>query len=650
MLHGGLAPAHFIDRMFHAATTQLDITMRKVERIGCLNNGIFIMNFSIQWFDSKGSWHTSAWNSGNFNNGLYKVSPALSSLGVPADAIGVAPYVCAVLGTSSRGTPLVQSADNGRLAAYEVTGTTLDFKVQPLPWRNWAQNIVHTMSIDGEYYFSPTNLVELQAIVSQAVLAGATVRVSGQRHAQPALVAEDNRLAPNPARWLIDLSCYKDLGPEGNQSIVLHPSETKVTVNTGVREDALDAFLTGHDMMLKTVTAGGFFSLGGMTAVDVHGATINAPIFAETVSAFSIMGPDGQVRTLDTQTPAVDGWSPLQFARVSLGALGIVTSVTVEVMPRPWATTLKSGKEGNITCNDQQAFIAQFKTLLASHDRVESFVNPYTHNFLILWWDLVSSPATKIPNLKASVPDACVLAQENIFGAPYLIPMEPILEPPLIAAQYLGNKTASNAIIDAGYLTIETLFDQAAAVYSDLWLTRASRVIFMSYFIELPALDDSGLGKAWQGLDAVMERLKRSSDFLLVAPMEFRFVRGGDSVLAGTYTETPNATFVNLDLIGYVPAVAGAEYPQLLLHFFADIERAWVALGGMPHTGKMFGFYDPSRPAGTFSPPFNPAFLKDLAARRGARIKAFDSYRRSCDPQGVFHNRFVAALLGDTPQ
>ena len=57
--------------------------MRQVERIGCLNNGIFVMNFSIQWFDSKGSWHTSAWNSGNFDNGLYKVSPPLSSIGVP---------------------------------------------------------------------------------------------------------------------------------------------------------------------------------------------------------------------------------------------------------------------------------------------------------------------------------------------------------------------------------------------------------------------------------------------------------------------------------------------------------------------------------------------------------------------------------------
>src|SRR5262245_19129677 len=200
--------------------------------------------------------------------------------------------------------------------------------------------------------------------------------------------------------------------------------------------------------------------------------------------------------------------------------------------------------------------------------------------------------------------------------------MEPIIEPPLIAAQYAGITTAATAIIDAGYLTVETLFDQATTVYSDLWLTKASRVIFISYFVELPALDDAGLGKAWPGLNAVTARLKSSTDFLVVAPMEFRFVHGGDTALAGTYTATPNATFVNLDLIGYVPAVAASEYPNRLLHFFADIERAWVALGGMPHTGKMFGFYDPSQPAGTFSPPFNPVFMKDLAKLHSARTQA----------------------------
>ena len=39
---------------------------------------------------------------------------------------------------------------------------------------------------------------------------------------------------------------------------------------------------------------GGFFSIGGMTSVDVHGATIGAPIFAGTVSAFTILRADGR--------------------------------------------------------------------------------------------------------------------------------------------------------------------------------------------------------------------------------------------------------------------------------------------------------------------------------------------------------------------
>src|SRR4051794_39117788 len=115
-----------------------EISMRQVERIGCLNNGIFTMQFSIQWIDSSGVLHTSAWSSGNYENGLYRVSPPLASLGVPADAVGVAPYVSAMLGTSQRGAPMVLAAGNGRLAAYVVEGATLNFDVQPLPWKNWA--------------------------------------------------------------------------------------------------------------------------------------------------------------------------------------------------------------------------------------------------------------------------------------------------------------------------------------------------------------------------------------------------------------------------------------------------------------------------------------------------------------------------------
>ena len=229
-------------------------------------------------------------------------------------------------------------------------------------WKNWSGNLVHEPATDGvKYYFMPANLAELQSVLADPKAKGVTVRVTGQRHSQTPLVIDDNRNAvPTTTKsYLVDMSCYKDLGPNHDQSIVLVPGKNQVTVNAGVREDELDAFLTKNNLMLKTVTAGGFFSLGGMTAVDVHGGTMDAPIFAETVSAFTLVLADGAVKTIDQQSPAVGGWSPLQFARVSLGSLGVVTSVTIDVIKREYATTLQ-GETKRLGLPDRDAFIRKF--------------------------------------------------------------------------------------------------------------------------------------------------------------------------------------------------------------------------------------------------------------------------------------------------
>jgi hypothetical protein len=39
-----------------------------------------------------------------------------------------------------------------------------------------------------------------------------------------------------------------------------------------------------------------------MIAVDVHGATVDAPIFAEPVSAFTILGADGKETIINKQS------------------------------------------------------------------------------------------------------------------------------------------------------------------------------------------------------------------------------------------------------------------------------------------------------------------------------------------------------------
>ena len=220
------------------------------------------------------------------------------------------------------------------------------------------------------------------------------------------------------------------------------------------------------------------------------------------------------------------------------------------------------------------------------------------------------------------------------------------------ASQYFDvavNPLAGPAVIAAaGMDVIESDGTAANLAHSDLWLNGAVSVIFMSYFIPLPDLGDAGLGKVWDSLDVVSNIVTANGNFHIAAPMEFRFVKGGDSAMSGAYADAPNTWFVNQDLIAFVPPnLKASEYPPELLQFFADIERAWINMGGFPHNGKMYGFYDPTDKPGSYSAtgPFNPNFLTALGTRRSARQQAFNAYRKSVDPNGLFYNDFLKKLL-----
>ena len=132
--------------------------------------------------------------------------------------------------------------------------------------------------------------------------------------------------------------------------------------------------------------------------------------------------------------------------------------------------------------------------------------------------------------------------------------------------------------------------------------------------------------------------------------MEFRFVKGGDSALSGAFTKNPGAYFVNLDLIAWVEARPSSQYPAALLKFFSTVERKWVSLGGLPHNGKMYGFYDPTDPStDSCTPPFNRNFLKFITNQRRvtrqAPVDAFKKFRSARDPGGLFYTQYLRDLL-----
>lgn len=101
------------------------MSMRSVQKITVNNKGAYVFNFSVQWLGSDGKWSTSDWNSGNYPVAQSVTTPDLNTIGVPDDALAVAVYGHAVLGTSGQGQPFVSFARNGQIATYDAVGTTI---------------------------------------------------------------------------------------------------------------------------------------------------------------------------------------------------------------------------------------------------------------------------------------------------------------------------------------------------------------------------------------------------------------------------------------------------------------------------------------------------------------------------------------------
>ncbi|NEP12673.1 MAG: FAD-linked oxidoreductase [Symploca sp. SIO2C1] len=556
-------------------------------------------------------------------------------------------------------------------------------KLEPLSpdWHNWSNNISYN-SKGTSYYFMPTNKDELRDALRQVKRAKennveVTVRVSGQRHSQPPLVIHDNRDVgdEDPPVFLVDMSCYAD-DATGGERLKIDPEDPyRVIMNSGVREDELEAFLTnnGNDLMMKTVTAGGSFSLGGITAVDAHGATWQEGIFAETVYSFTIMNDPDAPELLEItadDTPLPNGWSPIQFARVSLGGLGIVTSIKLNVQQRALTGGTKCFEYSDEE-NEKDYFVNNINVLLMGklgeedgHDRLEVFFNPYKEmesqkGFLALFWDVDEDLASGTYKTEAEDVNVCEDADNGNgdYGSP-IINIKAVQNIGWYA-QFPKGKELRTAMMNLFMTAIEAVVGRTNENNLELWyIIPVPPVIFMSYFIPLGDIGPTGLGKAWDALKVVADKVRGSQqDFYIAGPMEFRFVKGGDTAMSGTYSANPDEYFVNLDLLGFMKAdrneknnVVDRDDQQryeALLEFFAAVEQEWVAMGGFPHHGKMYGFYNPHNLGDKSIRPFNPGFLADLRERRGERLTKFKEFCDSMDPDKIFRNKYLTMLLGE---
>ena len=183
-------------------------------------------------------------------------------------------------------------------------------------WMNWDKRMV---AHPNEIIF-PASEDEVVALVKQAVQAGAGLKVVGAGHSFSAIALTQNApaLASDAApEWMVSLDKMQDvLGRDGDL----------VTVEAGIRLFQLNAELETRGLALANLGATAEQSLAGAIATGTHGTGARFGSISTQVVSLRIVTAAGEV-------VVVDGGEELSAARVALGALGVVTSVTLAAVP-----------------------------------------------------------------------------------------------------------------------------------------------------------------------------------------------------------------------------------------------------------------------------------------------------------------------------
>ena len=181
--------------------------------------------------------------------------------------------------------------------------------------QNWAGNLQYRAAVVKE----PTTVDEVRHLVLAASQTGTVIRALGTRHSFNDIADTDGvlvstRLLTGPIS--LSAAAAAAAGDAGT-----------VTVGAGIRYGELALWLEERGLALANLASLPHISVGGATATGTHGSGDGVSSLAASVVALDLVDGLGEVRHLDRSHADFAG------AVVALGALGIVTQVTLSVEP-----------------------------------------------------------------------------------------------------------------------------------------------------------------------------------------------------------------------------------------------------------------------------------------------------------------------------
>jgi L-gulono-1,4-lactone dehydrogenase len=428
-----------------------------------------------------------------------------------------------------------------------------------LTWRNWAGN-QRTTPVRRVVARTTEDVV---TAVKEAARDGIRVKATGSGHSFTGIGAPDGVALAVPSQGV----------PEVDGMLA--------TVPAGMTIRALNAALWEHGLALPNLGDIDAQTIAGAVATGTHGTGAGHTGIAARIRALAMVLADGTVITTSpTEHPEI-----FHHARVGLGALGVVTAVTLECVP---AFSLHATE----TARPLAEVLEGFDELAAGHDHVEFYWFPHTEIAATKINDRTDATGPTRGRLGTWVGDELLGngAFELVCRAGAAVPRAvPTL-----------NRVMAGQMANAEYV------DRSYRVF-----TSPRRVRFKEMEYAVPR---AALGEAFAGLRAAAERHGADVTF----PVEVR-VAAADDVPLSTASGRDSA---------YLAVHVHHSRPHEA--YFGAVEAVMTALDGRPHWGKLH-----TRTADRFAASY-PEFAD------------FVALRDRLDPERRFGNAHLERILGAT--
>jgi L-gulonolactone oxidase len=418
----------------------------------------------------------------------------------------------------------------------------------------------------------PKNEEDVVAIVKEAKKRGLKVKVVGSGHSFTGIAVTDEVLI-----------CLDEIADIRNVDF----ENSTVRVGAGIKLRDLNPILKRSGLAMPNLGDIVYQSISGAISTSTHGTGLKFKTIAEAVCGMRIVDSEGSVVECDTQQNS----EVLHAARVGLGALGVITEVTIQCVE---AFNLHAVEEilpiGEVTNN--------FDHWSTTTDHIEFFWMPNTDKALLKRNTRTLEAPPRPKNKRHSIKRRWnrfkneEIKQNFLFGAMNHLGK---IAPPLVPK---FNSMIAGESGRAEYIT--TSYEVFAS-------PRRVRFYEMEYAVPV----ESGM-EAFQRVVQLIGEL----DHYISFPVEYR-VLGKDEIPMSTASDRDSA-FIAVHVFRNTP----------FEKYFQGVEEIMGDYDGRPHWGKLH-FQD-----------------HETLSKIYPQWEEFQNVRELMDPLGIFSNPYLDKVLG----